>query len=132
VDQLPFQAEFSGDSSRRKISSTSLTRATVTTRLDDVAPARDSDDPCRRLAEALGTVVREAVRDALQEIGVGSSNDTTTLVSVPEAATRLGIGMTKLRELIARRDLPSVVVGKRRLLRPADLEAFATRQASGD
>jgi excisionase family DNA binding protein len=40
--------------------------------------------------------------------------------------------MTKLRELIASGEVPSVVIGKRRLLRPQDLEAFATRQANGD
>ena len=90
----------------------------------------DHDDANRLLAEAIGAVVREAVKDALREI-YATNGDTVTTVSVAEAAQRLGLGKTKVNELIASGDLPSVLVGKRRLLRPADLEAFAARQGNG-
>jgi excisionase family DNA binding protein len=87
-------------------------------------------DANRLLAEAIGAVVREAVKDALSEISV-TGGDTATTVPVAEAARRLGLGRTKVNELISSGDLPSVLVGKRRLLRPADLEAFAAAQSNG-
>jgi excisionase family DNA binding protein len=44
-------------------------------------------------------------------------------VSVPEAAERLGIGVTKLKELIGCGRIPSVVIGRRRLIPMAGLDA---------
>jgi excisionase family DNA binding protein len=89
-------------------------------------------DPYRLLAEALDAVVRHAARhavaEALAEVRMATE---ATMVSVPEAAHRLGLGRTKVNELIAAGELPSILVGKRRLLRPADLEAFAARQGNG-
>jgi excisionase family DNA binding protein len=90
----------------------------------------DVGNPALILAEALSTIIRDAVRDVLQEVNAAGA-DNAALISVPEAAQRLGLGMTKLRELIASGELRSVVVGTRRLLRPADLDAFASRQVSG-
>ena len=58
-------------------------------------------------------------------------SDNATMVPVADAAQRLGLGRTKVNELIQSGELPSVMVGKRRLLRPADLEAFAARQSNG-
>jgi excisionase family DNA binding protein len=87
-------------------------------------------NPYEFLADALAGVVREAVKDALGEVTI-STTSTPAMVSVSEAAGRLGLGKTKLNELIASGELPSVVVGKRRLLRPADLEAFAARCRNG-
>jgi excisionase family DNA binding protein len=88
-------------------------------------------DATQLLAEALAAVVRDAVREALREMCV-SNGDTAALVSVGEAAHRLRLGKTKINELIGSGELPSVLVGTRRLLRPADLEAFAARQADGN
>ena len=76
----------------------------------------EHDDAIRQRAEALTVIVRDAVKDALSEICF-STGDTTTMVSVAEAARRLSIGRTKLNELISSRALPSVTVGERRLLR---------------
>lgn len=47
------------------------------------------------------------------------------LVSVPEAARRLGIGVSKLKELVAEGEIRSVKIGRRRLFRPRHLEAYA-------
>lgn len=44
--------------------------------------------------------------------------------SVPEASAAIGVGKTKLYALIAQGVLPSTLVGKRRLIRAADLEAL--------
>jgi excisionase family DNA binding protein len=96
----------------------------------EMRPPADDKNPALVLAEALTAVIRQAVRDAMSE--AVEMTDNVTLISVSEAAQRLGLGMTKLRELIASGEVPSVVIGKRRLLRPQDLEAFAARQASGD
>jgi excisionase family DNA binding protein len=104
--------------------------------------SRDGDDPYRLLADALGAIVRDAVQEGVR-IGVQEGvrvvlsevhlerGDNATLVSVLEAASRLGLGRSKVNELIASGDLPSILVGTRRLLRPADLEAFAANQSNG-
>ncbi|WP_174296936.1 helix-turn-helix domain-containing protein [Sphingomonas bacterium] len=44
--------------------------------------------------------------------------------SVPEASAAIGIGKTKLYALITGGVLPSTLIGKRRLIRAADLEAL--------
>jgi excisionase family DNA binding protein len=46
------------------------------------------------------------------------------LVSDREAAQLLGIGRTKLRELLAAEAIPSVRIGRRRLVPRAAVEAF--------
>ena len=48
--------------------------------------------------------------------------------SVPEASATIGIGKTKLYALIADGVLPSTLIGKRRLIRAADLEALIAGQ----
>jgi excisionase family DNA binding protein len=90
---------------------------------------RDPSGPYLALAEALAAAIEHAVKEALGEASPPAGN--ATMVSVPEAAQRLGIGRTKVNELIASGALPSVVIGTRRLLRPADLEAFAAGLGQG-
>lgn len=57
-------------------------------------------------------------------------NDATTpdptrlLLTVPEAARRLGIGRTLMYELISTGQIASVRVGRLRRVRPTDLEAY--------
>lgn len=97
---------------------------------DDRIPD-SSPDPFQGLAEAFAIVVRQVVVEALTQARTPAT-DTVTMVSVPEAAHRLGLGKTKVNELIACGALPSRVVGKRRLLRPADLEAFAANEDGSD
>lgn len=48
--------------------------------------------------------------------------------SVPEASAAIGIGKTKLYALITEGVLPSTHIGKRRLIRAADLEALIAGQ----
>lgn len=48
--------------------------------------------------------------------------------SVPEASAAIGVGKTKLYALIAEGVLPSTLIGKRRLIRAADLEALIAGQ----
>jgi excisionase family DNA binding protein len=48
--------------------------------------------------------------------------------SIPEASAAIGIGKTKLYALIAQGILPSTLIGKRRLIRAADLEALIAGQ----
>jgi excisionase family DNA binding protein len=83
--------------------------------------------PAESLGDALVALVHKAVKEALAEMRV-AGGDNSTMVSISEAAARLGLGKTKLSELIRTGDLPSVKVGHRRLLRPADLEEFAARR----
>lgn len=48
--------------------------------------------------------------------------------SVPEASAAIGVGKTKLYALITQGVLPSTLIGKRRLIRAADLEALIAGQ----
>lgn len=48
--------------------------------------------------------------------------------SVSEASTAIGVGKTKLYALISQGVLPSTLIGKRRLIRAADLEALIAGQ----
>jgi excisionase family DNA binding protein len=50
------------------------------------------------------------------------------LLTVPEAATRLGCGRTKVFALIKARELPSVKVGRARQIRRGDVDAYLDRQ----
>ena len=59
----------------------------------------------------------------------GSENRLGRLAySVPEASAAIGVGKTKLYALIAQGVLPSTLIGKRRLIRAADLEALIAGQ----
>ena len=49
------------------------------------------------------------------------------LISIPEASEKLSIGRTKLRELLARGDLPSVHIGRSVRIAQADLERYVAR-----
>ena len=54
------------------------------------------------------------------------------LLDVKEAAHRLGIGTTKLREMIADGELPAAKIGRRRVVRARDVEAFVARKFGDD
>jgi excisionase family DNA binding protein len=51
------------------------------------------------------------------------------LLTVPEAAARLGIGRTLMYALISTGAVASVQVGRLRRIRPADLESYAVSLA---
>lgn len=52
---------------------------------------------------------------------------TRLAVSPAEAARMAGIGRTKLYELIATNEIPSMKLGSRRLIRVSEIEAFLDR-----
>jgi len=57
--------------------------------------------------------------------------DERLALTVPEAAERIGIGQTKVYELVARGDLPSVKIGRCRRIRVQALETWlAEREAA--
>jgi excisionase family DNA binding protein len=84
-------------------------------------------DPYEALGEALRAVVEDAVAGALAAVSVAPGED-GVVVSVAEAAERLGVGTTKLRELVAEGRIPSVVIGRRRLIPLGGLNAFAATE----
>jgi excisionase family DNA binding protein len=49
------------------------------------------------------------------------------LVKPEEAATMLGIGRTRMYELLARGEIPSRRLGRSRLIDPEDVRAYAAR-----
>lgn len=68
-------------------------------------------------------------------------HDTSTQNSIPsgrlavapaEAARMLGLGKTKLYELMADNELLSIKIGTRRLIRVRDIESFLSRHISAD
>lgn len=52
------------------------------------------------------------------------------LVSIPEAANALGVGRSKLYELIAAGRLETVTIGRRRLVRSSSIHALALGKAA--
>ena len=61
-----------------------------------------------------------------------SPDPTRLLLTVSEAARRLGIGRTLMYELISTGQVASVRVGRLRRIRPADLEAYANNLLTED
>lgn len=53
------------------------------------------------------------------------------LLTVLEAAERLGVGRTLLYSLMEKGELPFVKVGRTRRLRPSDLDALIRRNTIG-
>ena len=47
------------------------------------------------------------------------------LLSIPEAVQTLGIGRSKLYEMIAEGDLETITIGRRRLIRAESVHALA-------
>ena len=52
-------------------------------------------------------------------------------VAPAEAARALGLGRTKLYELIATNEIASFKIGSRRLIRVSDIEAWLERMTTG-
>jgi excisionase family DNA binding protein len=52
------------------------------------------------------------------------------LCSIPDAAKALGLGRSKLYELIAERRLETVTIGRRRLVRVDSVKALALGEAA--
>jgi excisionase family DNA binding protein len=70
-------------------------------------------------------IVREIVREELANAGVGCR-----AVSVADAARRLGIGRSALYEAIARGEIASVKVGRRRVVPEAEVARILGGRAS--
>ena len=51
-------------------------------------------------------------------------------VSVPEAATRAGVGVATMFRVLRRGELPRVRIGRRTLVRIADLESWIGEKAA--
>lgn len=56
-----------------------------------------------------------------------NQQQTSITLTTAEAARALGIGKTKLFELIAKGDLPALRLGGRTLVRREDIEAFVAQ-----
>jgi excisionase family DNA binding protein len=54
----------------------------------------------------------------------------TLLCSIPDAAKALGVGRSKLYELIAEGRLETVTIGRRRLVRTDSIRALALGEAA--
>jgi len=85
-------------------------------------------DPFQALGEALQAVIEDAVAKALASVKTPSSED-AIMLSVPEAAERLGVGTTKIKQLIASGQLASVTIGRRRLVPAENVRSFGSGDA---
>lgn len=52
------------------------------------------------------------------------------LLSIPAAAARLGVGRSMVYELMNSRELPSVKIGKRRMIADAEIRSLIERLSS--
>jgi excisionase family DNA binding protein len=62
--------------------------------------------------------------------GTGEPRLDTLLCSIPDAAKALGIGRSKLYELIDARQIETVAIGRRRLCRTDSVRALALGEAA--
>jgi excisionase family DNA binding protein len=81
-------------------------------------------DPYAALADALAGVVRQAVADAVAQVLTSAGGDTAAMVSVTEAAARLGLGVTTTKRLVASGQLRSALVEGRRLVSVAAIADY--------
>lgn len=72
------------------------------------------------LAEALTGILRQVIAD----VGPSAPADDVSLVSVPEAARRVGLSTVTVKRKIAAGELDSVLVGRRRLVRLSAIEEY--------
>ena len=90
-------------------------------------PATHSD-PFQALGEALQAVIEDAVAKALASVKT-ASGEGAVMLSLPEAAERLGVGTTKVKQLIASGQLASVTIGRRRLVPAENVRSFGSGDA---
>jgi len=86
-------------------------------------------EPVQRLADALADVIAMAVERA-------AANPTATpghaiAVGIADAAERLGVSAVTVKRLVASGELPSVLVGDRRLIPASALDAFIAQKLAG-
>jgi excisionase family DNA binding protein len=103
-----------------------MTRKSVVDRLRylDGLGEPNQDDPFHSLGVALQAVIEHAVTNALASMS-HQVQAGPVMLSVPEAAEQLGVGTTKLKQLVAGGELASVTIGRRRLVPASSLRAFA-------
>lgn len=81
-------------------------------------------EPFELLAVALQAVIEHAVNSALASLPDVVTTE-PVMLSIPEAANQLGVGTTKVKQLIASGQLDSITIGRRRLVPAASVRAFA-------
>ena len=103
-----------------------MVRRSAVPRVDDLnrGAVRD-DDPYRSLGAALQAVIEHAVTSALASLPASGAAE-PFMLSVAEAAEQLGVGTTKVKQLIATGRLASVTIGRRRLVPTASIRAFGS------
>jgi excisionase family DNA binding protein len=90
-----------------------------------IAPHPDLEAIERALLGGTGAVTTGP--EGTEPVGVGSGPDADGLLTYEEAASVLRISTKTLRRRVAAGDVATVALGRRRLFRRQDLEAFAGR-----
>jgi excisionase family DNA binding protein len=85
-------------------------------------------DAYQALADALALVIADIVARVVADTPTQPGGE--ALVSVTDAAHRLAVSPATVKRLIAAGGLPSLSVGRRRLVPLAALQAFAATRAS--
>jgi excisionase family DNA binding protein len=62
--------------------------------------------------------------------GIGRTKMEPVLCSIPDAAAALGLGRSKIYELIAEGKLATITIGRRRLVRLDSIRALALGEAA--
>jgi excisionase family DNA binding protein len=97
-------------------------------------PAVKSTSPevrIRQLLVELHELIEVAIPSRVEPVPRPPLDDPPHLLPIPEASDRLGIGRTTLWGLIRDGQIPTVTIGRRRLIAEADLQAYVARLRSG-
>jgi excisionase family DNA binding protein len=92
-------------------------------------PGGAGRDPYEKLGIALQAVIEHAVATAVASIPTAGAT-APVMLSIPQAAKRLGVGTTKLKQLIVAGEVESVTIGRRRLVPNVALQEFASARHS--
>jgi excisionase family DNA binding protein len=94
---------------------------------------RETEGPCRELAQALTAVIQQAVEKAVTEAvaeilsQLTAPADQVLVMDVPDAAARIGLSVSKTKRLIAAGEIDSVLIGRRRKVPGAAVDAYVRR-----
>src|SRR5262244_1621055 len=88
------------------------------------------NDPSNSLAEALAAIIKPRVKEAVREVmnqnfrGAMQAATEKSFLTIKQAAEISGLGVSTIRLLIRKRQLPAQRVGRRVLIKKRDLEIF--------
>lgn len=96
-----------------------------------LSPAPTTSETIAHILMCLAQIdgLQQSIREHLERLSAAPAAAEPLTLTVEEAGRRLGIGRTRAFQMVVSGEIPSVKVGARRFVRPADLNAFLSRSA---